>query len=757
MTLSRRQSWAAMALVLLVGLAVRLVPWSMTFTPQGVLFRSDTDPYYHVLRAQRIVRDWPRVPWTDARMNFPYGAEVPWPPFFDFTIAALAKVFGSTGPEGVATAAAWLALAFGVVLLPLVAVTGRRLLGGGLWLDAALLVALLPAAARFGAIGAADQHGAELVISTAIFLAFVSSWREAEPRRHPAVASAIMGLLIAVAFWNWLGSALYLLVLVGATALWHVLAPAGDAAARAMARSLFVGGLVGALLLAMTILLFAPAGALGRGGLNGLTGLHVAMCFVSAAFGGVLAAASRRAAVRLATVAVAAVLSLLPLVLVPSLRDGVRHGIAAVSRGNAWFASIAEYRPMFFSGSRTLGGDVNTVLYAFGLGLFAMPFAAIPMWRRWGKSQSDRPALFFLFFWGATFLVLTLAELRFQLYLTIPLALWVAFGARALGKWAAGRWPAKAGRAPWLVPLLSVLLVASPALEYVWKGGYAIQQPGFESDLFPSLAWLRSTPPTDPSRPSVMAEWAVGHAVQYFGGKPAIATPFGTEEGELPPRARGSLADWAEFLFSPTPEAAEDVLARRRAGFVLLRSPKNEVLSSFGFAPPGTPPVAELKMDWLQGPMPSAEPGFLRLVPSRLYYFDGMPPPGDRSAPALGGYRLLYESAGTEWVGNFPPAHLWKAFGVVPGARIVLKGTSPGATVTAQARIQTNQKRVFEWSTRTTADDAGRAELRLPYATGSNGLINAGSYSISDGAHQGTLDLDEKDVLGGRMEIDLTH
>jgi hypothetical protein len=108
-------------------------------------------------------------------------------------------------------------------------------------------------------------------------------------------------------------------------------------------------------------------------------------------------------------------------------------------------------------------------------------------------------------------------------------------------------------------------------------------------------------------------------------------------------------------------------------------------------------------------------------------------------------------------VGNLPPAHLFKTFGIVPGARIALRGITPNGPVTARARIQTNQNRIFEWVTRTVADESGRADLRLPYATGANGLIQASAYSISDGTHQGTLSLDEKDVLGGRMEIDLSR
>jgi hypothetical protein len=253
-----------------------------------------------------------------------------------------------------------------------------------------------------------------------------------------------------------------------------------------------------------------------------------------------------------------------------------------------------------------------------------------------------------------------------------------------------------------------------------------------------------------------MAEWAIGHLIQYFAGKPVIATPFGTEAlapGPGGSRDPGGMEDWAEFLFSTRAEDAESALARRRAGFLVLRSPKNEVLHAFRFSPAGTRPVGDLDLDWLEGPRPSVREGFSRLVASRLYYFDGMP--ASDGEEALGGFRLLYESPLVERIPGLPPAHLYKIFAVIPGARIALSGGTPGSTSIARARIETNQGRVFEWIARCRLDGQGRGALRLPYATGTNGLVRAAPYRLSDGLHQGTLELDERDVAGRTTDVDL--
>lgn len=759
----RMPRWTGMVFVLLVGIAIRLIPYGLTFTDSGVRFRSDTDPYYHALRAQRIVADWPHVPWTDPRMNFPYGAWIPWPPLFDVVIAGVSHLLGATGttPELVAKVAAWLAVVVGVALLPLVALLGRCLLGGGMWLDAAFIVAVLSANVRFGAVGAADQHGAELLISTAIFLVFAGGWRsEAESRRSEVLRALGLGALIALAFWNWLGSALYLLLLVGVTGLWHVIAPPGDLSARRMARTLFGGCLAGTLLLAASVALFAPAGSLGRGALDGLTGLHVSMVAVSAAFGGLLLLrppGSGGWRSRFAEAAGAAAVALLPVLLIGPLREGIATGLAAVSRGNEWYASIAEFRPILFSGVLSLSKDLLMVLAMFGLGFFVMPLALPAFLRRWKESALDRPGLFFLLVFGGAFFLLTLYELRFQLYLTIPMALWVSLGVRDLAKRAAAKWPSKTTRilaGSWSA---GILVVVAPALIAIFPPVYAWQLPGFEDDLFPQMEWLRNVPPTDPSRPAVMGEWTIGHAIQYFAHKPVIVTPFGTalDEGVRTAEHPSGMEDWSAFLFATRPEEGERILAQRHVGFLVLDSPMNEVRGSLAFAPRGTAPVADLDYSWIKGSMTSVRPAFFRLLASRLYYFDGMSPKNE--PPALGAYRLLAESPDTEWIGNLPPARLFKTFGVVPGARIVLSGGPPGGTVIARSTIQTNQNRVFEWKTSAPMSADGRAELRLPYATGKNGLVQAGPYAISDGTHHGTLKLDEKDVLGATTEIDFSR
>src|SRR5512147_859319 len=95
-TRSRTRWWGAAALGLVTadGRAVRLLPWARVFTADGVLLMADGDKYYHALRAERLAADWPHVPWFDPWMNYPDGAEIPWPPLLDQGIATASVLTG---------------------------------------------------------------------------------------------------------------------------------------------------------------------------------------------------------------------------------------------------------------------------------------------------------------------------------------------------------------------------------------------------------------------------------------------------------------------------------------------------------------------------------------------------------------------------------------------------------------------------------------------------------------------------------------
>jgi hypothetical protein len=70
--------------------------------------------------------------------------------------------------------------------------------------------------------------------------------------------------------------------------------------------------------------------------------------------------------------------------------------------------------------------------------------------------------------------------------------------------------------------------------------------------------------------------------------------------------------------------------------------------------------------------------------------------------------------------------------------------------------VRTNQQREFSWSVTAEANVAGSAQLRLPYATGQNGAVQAAAWSVNDGAATAQVSISEADVLRRRpVEVEL--
>jgi len=247
---------------------------------------------------------------------------------------------------------------------------------------------------------------------------------------------------------------------------------------------------------------------------------------------------------------------------------------------------------------------------------------------------------------------------------------------------------------------------------------------------------------------AVLSLWSLGHEIQWFTRKPVVSTPFGTDIGVR------SMKDEAAFFLADNPEAAEEVLRRRRVGFVFLRNPIPEIAVMSGFLP-GQPARV------IRRASPSAGIGYdlyaeaLDLVPSRLYFFDGGSLAGQVSA--LANYRLLSESAVTAQVMQFRAAR-YKLFGVVPGATLHIRGAAPGSKVSATVPVETDTGRVFLWTTRGVAGPSGDAAIRVPYASGRNGMVLAGRYAVSDGKRKREFSVSEPQVVRGEtISVDLSR
>ncbi|HET8732347.1 MAG TPA: hypothetical protein VFM45_01115, partial [Anaeromyxobacteraceae bacterium] len=622
---------------------------------------------------------------------------------------------------------------------------GRALLGGRPWLDAALVLALLPSHAQQTVLGRADHHALEPVLLGLMVLAAARLARG--PGRG---AVALLAAATALAFWNWNGSALYLALLGGFAAAWHVLAPPGDEAPGAAAARLAAGLLGGALLLAASLALLGPASAIRSARISGLTGRQPARAGGAALSCAALAAARRlRPAAawpaRAATAAAALLLPAAVLAVWPWTRDGIGRGLTMLA-ASGWYRTIMEFRPILPSGLAPLDADLRSVLQSHGLTPLAV-VAALPLaWRRWRAGQgADRGPALLLGVLVAGGLVLGWARIRFGVYLALAAALSTALVSRELAAWVQARWPARRWAGPLAGAALAAALVA-PVLPSLPGADWAPRTPTRWTDLAP-LSRLAGQLRTAPGREAVLVPWSWGHDVRWFSGRPVVSSPFGIDGGA------GALEVDAAFHRLTDQAQVEALLASRRVGLVIAHEPLDEVVSLKDFAPAGAPEVFRPGPDPGRLDRVQVLPAFRMLVAVRLWLWDGMWGEADGRPlavgfPALDAFRLVGES---------PSVAIWQRVGVsayklfepVPGARVEVRGARPGASVEARTTLRTNRGREESWVTRAAAGPDGVARFRLPYATGLNGAVAAAPWTFSDGTRQASLAPGERDVSLG--------
>lgn len=754
--LDRRATRAALlAAVVALGLAARLATWPWVFGGPEPRFLGDGDPLYQVLQAERFLDQGLSATWRDPGLNHPLGADVPWPPLFAVLLAgAGAAANGGWVPDRATLEVVALVVPalLGALMVLLVAFLGRALLGGRPWLDAALALALLPSHAMLSSLGRPDQHALEPVLFGLVVLGAARLAAGGGGR-----AGALLAGAVVLAFWNWNGSVLYLALLAGFAAAGHALGAPGDQAPGRTAARLAGALGAGAVLLAGSVALLAPTANLFTAGLSGLTGLQPTLVAGTALACAALAAARRLRPQagwpeRAATAAAALLLPAALLVLLPWTRDGIDRGLTMLA-ARGWYRTIMEFRPLFPSGLGAPADDLRAILANHGLTPLAV-VAALPLaWRRWRRAAPEARGPILLFGVTALFtLVIGWARNRFAIYLSVAEALSAALVAREVAAALAARWPARQWPG-WAAGVATAALLLGPALPSMLEASYAAHSPGRTTDLAP-LSRLAGRTPSPAGREAVLAPWSYGHDVRYWSGRPVVSSPFGVEGGA------GALEVDAAFHRATDGEQAEALLAARRVGFVVIHEPLDEVVSLLAFAPPDALPVVRTGPDQALINTARVLPAFRMLVATRLWLWDGMWGDGDGrlladGPAALGGFRLL---------GDGPSLSFWqqvgvpmfKLFQVVPGLTVRVAGAAPGARVAASTRLRTGAGRLVAWSTHAFAAPDGTATLRLPYAAGLNGEVEASPWLVSDGrGSAGVVPTEREVVLGGVREVRL--
>lgn len=689
----------AFAGLLVLALAARLVTWPQVFTPAGVRL-IDVDPHYHVLRAERILHGDTARTWFDPHLDYPAGAAVLWPPGFDALVAATAWLAhgADASRRELERVAVFVPVGLGAVTVALMALLAAATAGRATALYAGLLTAVLPMWVRWSVLGGVDQHVAEQL---GLCLALLGlAWGATRPR----LAAPLVGLALVIGPWVWQGAVLTAAFVVGAAAMVLVLRPEGMDRARHVVRSVASACAGAAAALAASMLLWGPPAGLPTTGLNGLSWVHPAVLAAGALGLAALCAvdrlrpASSPGARALASGAIGVLAGAAGFAAAPG---AVLHGLASLRASDPWLRTITEFQPVFGS-IGSFREDAEWLLWAVGPIVLAPALGVIAFRRAWSAAPERRTALAVLALGTLVFGLLFLLRSRFLAYAAPFLVGWaaviVADGlASARESTGRRRVVALACAAIFLLPVVRL----GPATRLATA---------VDEELIALLGRIRAR--EAPAPRAVLAPWPLGHAIAYYAGAPAIATPFGADVGP------GGLQRLGAFLHAPTSEAAEQVLRAAGVGSVLLQADLGGISDAFAFAPPGSTPFVEEERDyWGDGRKVRTLPAFEASVLGALYVDDGgRGSSGRQGIPFL---RLVDETDSTVPV---------KLFERVEGARITVRGVPPLEPAGVLVDVRTPGGREFTWACSALADAHGNVTLRVPYATGANGRSTASDY-----------------------------
>jgi asparagine N-glycosylation enzyme membrane subunit Stt3 len=245
-TLSRNNEAIICAMLFLIAFGVRMLTYSSIFVGNNVRFL-EFDPFYHMRRVVSFTQSFPHTWSFDTFINYPYGSEVGWPFFFDWTIALLAKIAGLGSPSThlIETVGVYFPVLLGSLSVIAVYFVGKELFGdlnnpkrddkesgkytkitkkskkaknvqtfeipkGRSWkniknwqigLISGLILAVMPAFTQVSFLGFVDHHVAEVLLSTTTFLFFIKMLK-AENSRNRYIYSVLTIFVLILAMFT---------------------------------------------------------------------------------------------------------------------------------------------------------------------------------------------------------------------------------------------------------------------------------------------------------------------------------------------------------------------------------------------------------------------------------------------------------------------------------------------------------------------------------------------------------------------------
>jgi oligosaccharyl transferase (archaeosortase A-associated) len=446
-THSLKSSIIYLTAAIVVAFLIRMLSYASVTANGGITFMG-YDDFYHMRLILYTASNFPHSLNFDSYLNYPYGFEIGWPPFFDFLGALLAKILGGGQPDmhTIEVAGAFLPVLLGILTIIPIYIAAAAVLDRKTGLLAAFIFAVLPAHLYISRFGAVDHHVAEVLLSTAAYASFILALKWAKEGSFSLTSlknissekglikslafAGASGLFLALLIYTWIGAPVF----VSFIALYAFIQTTIDLKAGKRSDYLFICAFAS---LFATLLFTIPlsAGAV-RPGLE-MSAIYLSwfqvfyilsMIVGTVLLYGVSIYISKKGMDWKYYPAILILVSGAGLLL---LRIFSAESFAFVIAGMNFFLGKGEYMgtiseaiPLFL----TPGGKLtfSAALGSFGLCLFAALAAFLLLGLEWKGDKSKPEGIFFLL-WTIFSVYLALSQRRFSYLLSVNVAILTSY------------------------------------------------------------------------------------------------------------------------------------------------------------------------------------------------------------------------------------------------------------------------------------------------------------------------------------------
>jgi len=799
--------------IIAVAFLIRMLTY-VSLTADGGITFTGYDDYYHMRRILYTVSSFPHSLNFDTYLNYPYGFEIGWPPFFDLLGALLAIIIGGGQPDThtVEFAGALLPVLLGVLTVIPVYVVAASVFDKKTGLLGAFVFATLPAHVYISRFGAADHHVAEVLLSTAAYALFILAIKLAGEKNltlsslknissdknliNPLGLAAASGIFFSLIIFTWVGGPVF----ISFIGLYALVQRTIDLKAGKESDYLFICSVITLLATLLFTIPFA-AGEI-RPGLE-MSAMYLSwfqVVYVLIMLAGLFLLWGFSIYVSKKEMDWKYYPGVLILILVSGLflvrifsveyYGFIVEGLRFFSGKGEYIGTISEAVPLFLTSQGKL--TFSSVLGSFGL-TFLAALAGLFLFVLELKGEKAKPEGVFFLLWTLFYAYLALSQRRFTYLFAVNISiltayiLWVLLEsldfeteAKKLvkpenktekvpdsslkrGKKAGSKTKFKNRQAteskntsaePDYFKLVSgVALIGLVFVPSIWFGVSFSKDPAsIDPEWKDSLNWLEaSTPATSYYLdPTETPEYGVLSWWDYGNWIVYIG-----KRPAVSNNFQTGVEDSANFFISNSEEEAKTIMDKLNVKYVITdtqmaKGKFGSIVELAGKEIGDYYNVSTVQEKTGLRTVATAKQAYMDTEIYKLYEIDGI---------GLGNLRLVHESSPNTTEDENSSGNTVKVFEYVKGA--ILSGTTaPNATVIAKLEVSSNTGREFLYQNGAMADENGSFEITVPYSTENTGegVHATSAYSLTAGENSTIegIQVTENDIQNGtRIEVNI--